>query len=125
MSFNGSQRCFVRIRRGILFATTAFTFAYLIQLILLNVNAQPSISVEILPSSWEVQPGELLNYETRDMIRGYVIANPGNHFNSIKAALKLRNNTLAHHLGILEREHHQVSEGRQVQKVLSSRHETA
>jgi uncharacterized repeat protein (TIGR01451 family) len=46
----------------------------------------------------------VLDHETRGMIRGYIIANPGDHFNSIKSTLDLKNGTLAHHLHILERE---------------------
>ncbi len=47
---------------------------------------------------------QILDHETRGMIRGYVVANPGDHFNAIKASLGLTNGTLAYHLRVLERE---------------------
>jgi predicted transcriptional regulator len=46
----------------------------------------------------------VLDHETRGMIRGYIIANPGDHFTSIKKHIGLKNGTLAYHLKILERE---------------------
>jgi hypothetical protein len=46
----------------------------------------------------------VLDHETRGMIRGYIIANPGDHFTSIKKQIGLKNGTLAYHLKILERE---------------------
>lgn len=58
----------------------------------------------IVPLFSRLKREEVLDHETRGMIRGYVIANPGDHFNSIKASLKLKNGTLAHHIHILERE---------------------
>jgi predicted transcriptional regulator len=36
------------------------------------------------------------------MIRGYIIANPGVHFNYLKRELKLKNGSLAYHLKVLE-----------------------
>jgi predicted transcriptional regulator len=38
------------------------------------------------------------------MIRGYIIANPGDHYNSIKRNLGLKNGSLTYHLKVLERE---------------------
>ncbi len=58
----------------------------------------------IVPLFSRLKREEVMDHETRGMIRGYVIANPGDHFNSIKASLKLKNGTLAHHIHILERE---------------------
>jgi predicted transcriptional regulator len=46
----------------------------------------------------------VLDHETRGLIRGYIIANPGDHFTSIKKHIGLKNGTLAYHLKILERE---------------------
>ncbi len=57
-----------------------------------------------LPLYTKLKREKVMDHETRGMIRGYVIANPGDHFNAIKAALGLKNGTLAHHLRILERE---------------------
>ncbi|MCK5290425.1 MAG: DUF11 domain-containing protein [Thermoplasmata archaeon] len=58
----------------------------------------------IVPLFSRLKREEVMDHETRGMIRGYVIANPGDHFNSIKASLRLKNGTLAHHIHILERE---------------------
>ncbi|MFQ5883778.1 MAG: winged helix-turn-helix transcriptional regulator [Thermoplasmata archaeon] len=63
-----------------------------------------SLLLFFLPLYSRLRRKEVLDHETRGMIRGYVIANPGDHFNSIKSALDLRNGTLAHHLHVLERE---------------------
>jgi predicted transcriptional regulator len=43
------------------------------------------------------------NY-TRGQIHGYIQAKPGDNYNSIKYALKLKNGTLTHHTRILEKE---------------------
>lgn len=47
---------------------------------------------------------EVLDNEIRGMIRGYVLANPGDHFAAIRKALGLKNGTLAYHLTVLEKE---------------------
>ncbi len=63
-----------------------------------------SLLTLFLPLYSRLKRDKVLDHETRGMIRGYVIANPGDHFNAIKKALDLKNGTLAHHLSILERE---------------------
>lgn len=45
---------------------------------------------------------KVIDHEVRGLIRGYIIANPGDHYSSIKKKLRLRNGTLAYHLKILE-----------------------
>ena len=47
---------------------------------------------------------DVMDQETRGMIRGYIMANPGEHYNAIKRSLDLKNGTLAYHLKTLERE---------------------
>jgi len=47
---------------------------------------------------------EILDNFTRGQIKGYITANPGDHYNSIKQALELNNGTLAYHLKRLETE---------------------
>ncbi|MEW5760579.1 MAG: winged helix-turn-helix transcriptional regulator [Candidatus Thermoplasmatota archaeon] len=47
---------------------------------------------------------KILNHYTRGKIHGYITANPGEHYNSIKEALALSNGILAYHLNVLERE---------------------
>jgi predicted transcriptional regulator len=42
------------------------------------------------------------DHEVRGLIRGYILANPGDHYSSIKKKLNLNNGTLAYHLKILE-----------------------
>ena len=42
------------------------------------------------------------DHEIRGMIRGYILANPGDHYSNIKKKLGLNNGTLAYHLKILE-----------------------
>jgi predicted transcriptional regulator len=63
-----------------------------------------SLLMFFVPLFSRLKKEEVLDHETRGMIRGYVMANPGDHFNSIKATLDLKNGTLAHHIHILERE---------------------
>jgi len=46
----------------------------------------------------------VLDHYIRGQIHGYIMANPGEHYNAIKDALGLNNGTLAHHLKVLERE---------------------
>jgi predicted transcriptional regulator len=46
----------------------------------------------------------VLDNYTRGQIHGYIMANPGEHYNSIKGALELNNGTLAYHLNRLETE---------------------
>jgi WD40 repeat protein/DNA-binding transcriptional ArsR family regulator len=57
----------------------------------------------ILPLYTRIKKAEVLNNEIRGMIRGYIIANPGDNYNSIKKALGLNNGSLAYHLKVLER----------------------
>ena len=47
---------------------------------------------------------KVLDNFTRGEIRGYIVANPGDHYTSIKQALHLKNGTLAFHLKKLEKE---------------------
>jgi predicted transcriptional regulator len=57
----------------------------------------------ILPLYTRIKKEKVLDNEIRGMIRGYIIANPGDNYNSIKRALDLNNGTLAYHLRVLER----------------------
>ncbi|UCE36071.1 MAG: PKD domain-containing protein [Thermoplasmata archaeon] len=57
----------------------------------------------ILPLYTRIKKEEVLDNEIRGMIRGYIIANPGDNYNSIKRALSLNNGALAYHLKVLER----------------------
>jgi len=55
-------------------------------------------------SMWTRRKKDYLDNKTRGMILGYVVANPGDHYSSIKRKLKLQNGTLAYHLYVLEKE---------------------
>ena len=61
-------------------------------------------TVLFLPLYTRLHKEELLDNETRGMIRGFVCADPGVHYNEILRRLKLGNGTAAHHLMMLERE---------------------
>lgn len=45
---------------------------------------------------------EVLDHFVRGQIYGYIMSHPGEHYNSLKDALKVTNGTLAHHLRTLE-----------------------
>ncbi len=51
-----------------------------------------------------IRPDQILDNYTRGQIHGYILANPGEHYSSIKTALDLNNGTLAYHLQRLENE---------------------
>ena len=52
----------------------------------------------------KIRRDQILDNYTRGQIHGYIMANPGEHYNSIKGALELNNGTLAYHLNRLESE---------------------
>jgi uncharacterized repeat protein (TIGR01451 family) len=58
----------------------------------------------LVPLYSRLRKKHILDHELRGMIRDYITENPGEHFNSIKSELNLRNGTLSHHLSVLERE---------------------
>jgi predicted transcriptional regulator len=57
-----------------------------------------------VPLYTKIKKNTVLDHYTRGQIHGYIVANPGDHYNSIKESLKLNNGTLAYHLRVLERE---------------------
>jgi len=63
-----------------------------------------AIITQLLPLYSKIRREEVLDQYTRGKIHGYIIANPGEHYNSLKAQLDLKNGTLAYHLRVLERE---------------------
>jgi predicted transcriptional regulator len=63
-----------------------------------------AVITQLLPLYSKIRREEVLDQYTRGKIHGYIIANPGEHYNSLKAQLKLKNGTLAYHLRVLERE---------------------
>ena len=58
----------------------------------------------MVPLYRRLKKKEVLDNETRGMVRGYILANPGEHYSIIKRTLKLPNGTLTYHLKVLEQE---------------------
>lgn len=58
----------------------------------------------ILPLYTKLKKKKILDNFTRGKIYGYILANPGDHYNSIKKALNLSNGLFAYHLRVLEKE---------------------
>ncbi|MBI5000810.1 MAG: helix-turn-helix domain-containing protein [Euryarchaeota archaeon] len=56
----------------------------------------------LFPLYTRVRKEEVLDHFVRGQIYGFIVANPGNHYNAIRLALSLNNGTLAHHLRTLE-----------------------
>ena len=61
------------------------------------------ISGLFLPLYVKLKPEEILDQYLRGQIHGYIIANPGEHYNAIKDQLGVTNGALAYHLRVLER----------------------
>ena len=60
--------------------------------------------VFFLPLYTRLHKDEVLDNETRGMIRGTIISDPGIHYNEIQRRLQLGNGKAAYHLQTLERE---------------------
>jgi len=63
-----------------------------------------SISWALMLLYSKIARTKVLDNFLRGKIFGYVLANPGDHYNSIMDALKLSNGTFAYHIRMLERE---------------------
>jgi predicted transcriptional regulator len=57
-----------------------------------------------IPLYTKLNKEEILDHYTRGKIHGYILANPGDNYNSIKKALDISNGSFAYHLHVLERE---------------------
>jgi predicted transcriptional regulator len=57
-----------------------------------------------IPLYTKLKKDEILDQFTRGKIYGYVMANPGDHYNSIQKTLGIPNGTFAYHLQVLEKE---------------------
>jgi len=62
------------------------------------------LKVFLLPLYTRLEKSEVLDNFTRGAIYGFVVANPGAHFNLIKLELRLNNGAIIYHLDILEKE---------------------
>ncbi len=69
-----------------------------------NENARFSAGLLFAPLYTKLKREEILQHFVRGQIYGYILANPGEHYNAIRTALGLTNGCLAHHLRTLERE---------------------
>jgi predicted transcriptional regulator len=58
----------------------------------------------LLPLYTKLKKEEILDHFTRGKIYGYILANPGDHYNSIQKAVNVPNGTFAYHLHVLEKE---------------------
>jgi predicted transcriptional regulator len=58
----------------------------------------------ILPLYTKLNRDEILDHYIRGKIHGYILANPGDNYNSIRKALDIPNGSFAYHLRVLERE---------------------
>jgi uncharacterized membrane protein len=56
-----------------------------------------------IPLYTKIKKDDVLDHFVRGQVYGYIKANPGEHYNSIKKALSLKNGTLIYHLKTLER----------------------
>ena len=56
----------------------------------------------VFPLYSRIQKEDVLDHFVRGQIYGYIRANPGVHFNLLRASLRVNNGTLAHHLRTLE-----------------------
>lgn len=58
----------------------------------------------LVPLYTKLKRDEVLDHFTRGKIYGYILANPGDHYNSIQKAVDVPNGTFAYHLHVLEKE---------------------
>jgi len=70
----------------------------------MSENAKYGLLLLIVPLYSKIKREKVLDHFIRGQIFGYIMANPGEHYNSIKQALDMTNGSLAHHLRTLERE---------------------
>ncbi|MEM4729987.1 MAG: NEW3 domain-containing protein [Thermoplasmata archaeon] len=62
------------------------------------------LSFLLVPLYTKIKRDDVLDHFVRGQVYGYIKANPGEHYNSIRKALSLKNGTLVYHLKTLERE---------------------
>jgi hypothetical protein len=86
-------------------ATTLGLLALLGASSVVSENVKYGLLMIFIPMYSKIKREQVLDHFVRGQIYGYVLANPGEHYNAIKVALSLTNGSLAHHLKTLEREH--------------------
>ncbi|MGI0149575.1 MAG: winged helix-turn-helix transcriptional regulator, partial [Thermoplasmata archaeon] len=67
-----------------------------------NENVRWTLLLTLLPLYSKIKREDVLDHFVRGQIYGYIMSHPGEHYNSLKDALKVTNGTLAHHLRTLE-----------------------
>ncbi len=84
-------------------AATSLSIVALAGLALTEIGKSTLISVLFLPLYVKLRPEDVLDQYLRGQIHGFIIANPGEHYNAIKDQLGVTNGALAYHLRVLER----------------------
>jgi predicted transcriptional regulator len=69
-----------------------------------EVGKYKFFSLLIVPMYNRLHPKRVMDNFIRGKIIGYIEARPGDNYNKIKFALKLKNGTLTHHTNVLEKE---------------------
>jgi predicted transcriptional regulator len=67
-------------------------------------NFKLGVFMLFVPLYTKIKREKILDHFVRGKIYGYILANPGEHYNAIRQVLGLTNGSLAHHLRTLERE---------------------
>jgi uncharacterized membrane protein/DNA-binding MarR family transcriptional regulator len=62
------------------------------------------LTLIFIPLYTKIKKDRVLDHYLRGKIHGYIIANPGEHYNAIKEQLEITNGALSYHLRVLERE---------------------
>jgi DNA-binding MarR family transcriptional regulator len=89
---------------AVVVATTLGAVGVLGAAAIASENVKYSLLMIFIPLYSKIKREQVLDHFVRGQIYGYVLANPGEHYNAIKVALGLTNGSLAHHLKTLERE---------------------
>ncbi|MFQ6107359.1 MAG: FG-GAP-like repeat-containing protein [Thermoplasmata archaeon] len=84
--------------------TVAATVSTIAIAALISENVKFALFLLFVPLYTKIRREKVLDHFIRGQIYGYILANPGEHYNAIKQALGLTNGSLAHHLKTLERE---------------------
>ncbi len=84
-------------------AFASLSIIALLGVALTEVGKSTFLSLLFLPLYVKLKPGEVLDQYLRGQIHGYIIANPGEHYNAIKEQLGVTNGALAYHLRVLEK----------------------
>jgi predicted transcriptional regulator len=69
-----------------------------------EVGKYKFLTLFVVPLYNKLNHDKVFENYTRGKIHGYIQAKPGDHYNAIKYALKLKNGTLTHHTRVLEKE---------------------